>query len=102
LHQVCILINARHGITASDEQILEYLQEKCANRPARIPFSIQPVVTKVDELSLEDGKQHLDKITIGLQQISPACLSPILTSSKKPYLGIHQLRGAVVHAANLR
>lgn len=102
LHRVYVMINGQHGVKNSDEQVFEYLQEMSANRPARTVFSIQAVLTKVDEMSLESGREQVLKIAEQIRKVAPACLDPVLTSCREPRLGIEQLRGSIVQAANLR
>jgi GTP-binding protein len=96
------LINAHHGVTAADAQVLKYLQGKITTRQARAPFSIQAVLTKVDKLPLEGGKEQVDKIIEKILESAPACLNPVLTSCNEPQLGIEQLRAAIVQGANFR
>lgn len=99
LRRVYILINAPHGITTSDEQVLETLQQKCSNREVRTPISFQAVLTKIDLLPSKGGREQIDDISQRLLNIAPSCLPPLLTSSKTPQMGIEQLRASIVQAA---
>ena len=97
-----MLINAPHGITAADEHVLQYLQAKCADREAKSPLSLQAILTKVDRMPMARGRERVLAITERLHEVAPACLAPILTSSKSPHIGIEQLRAAIVQTVNYR
>jgi len=102
LRRVFVLINAEHGVKSSDQQVLELLQEKAANRLAKTPFSIQAVLTKIDKLPSEGGREMIDSIKKDIHKVAPACLAPVYTCCKTPQLGIEQLRAAIVQGANFR
>jgi len=104
LSRIFVLVNGSHGVTSADEQVLEYLQAKCADRPAKTLVSLQAVVTKVDRMVSSKSAHADDMMAIAdrLRKVAPACLAPIFTSSKSPRIGIEQLRESIVQTANYR
>jgi GTP-binding protein len=92
LRLACVLIDARHGVKASDEEMLELLDE------AAVPTRI--VLTKSDEIS-ESQKTALLEKTADIAKKHPACHpAPVLTSSRDN-TGIDALRAAIVETLGL-
>lgn len=90
LRRVCILIDARHGIKDSDEQIMAMLDEAAV--------SFQAVLTKCDKLSQADLAARLDETrTRAARHV--AAYPDVATTSAQSGGGIPELRAALATLA---
>ena len=90
LRRVCILIDARHGLKDSDEQIMAMLDEAAV--------SFQVVLTKCDKLSREDLAARLDD-TLTRVTRHVAAHPDVMTTSAHSAAGIAELRAALATLA---
>ena len=86
LRRVFVLIDARHGAKAVDEEIMSLLDS------AAVTFQV--VMTKVDKLKGDALQASLDKTRAALAKHPAAYPELILTSSEKGY-GIAELRAEI-------
>ncbi|NBX66458.1 MAG: YihA family ribosome biogenesis GTP-binding protein [Proteobacteria bacterium] len=92
LRLACVLVDARHGVKASDEEMLELLDE------AAVPTRL--VLTKADDMPQRDIDMLIMK-TAEVAKKHPACHPvPILTSSRDN-TGIDELRLAIAETLGL-
>lgn len=92
LRLACVLIDARHGVKESDEEMLTLLDE------AAVPTRI--VLTKSDEIPERDVATLLEKTTDIAKKHAACHPTPILTSSHDNR-GIDDLRAAIVETLGL-
>ena len=86
LARVYLLIDARHGIKAVDEEIIDLLDEAAV--------SYQVVLTKVDKISTSALAKVLDATSRTVSRHAAAFPSVLVTSSQKS-IGLDELRAAV-------
>lgn len=86
LKRVYLLIDARHGLKASDMDIMKLL-DQCAT-------SYQIVLTKTDKITSEDCQQLIQHIQTQLQQ-HPAAYPYVLATSTVKNQGIDNLRATI-------
>ena len=86
LKRVYVLIDARHGIKAKDDEVLSLLDKAAV--------SYQIVLTKADELKKSEVAARLAGISAGIAR-RPAALPVIVLSSSRTGEGIPELRAAV-------
>lgn len=90
LRRVFLLIDARHGIKANDEQIMDLLDESAV--------TYQIVLTKIDKIK----PQAVDKLVAATQtQIAghAAAFPYVIATSSEKGIGIDELRAAILTAA---
>ncbi len=93
LHRLCLLIDARHGIKAGDNEMMEMLDQSA------VVYRL--VLTKTDKLKQAERESRLEEVMKALKQHPAALPEPILTSSRKNE-GISELRtdlGTLANAA---
>lgn len=83
LRRLCVLIDARHGLKASDEGLMSGLDS------AAVAYQI--VLTKADKIPRSTLEKLVEKIVAGLKKHPAALPNVIATSSKKGW-GIAELR----------
>ena len=86
LRRAFVLIDARHGVKAVDEEILSLLDKSA------VPF--QTVITKADKVKEKDRARVLTQIRGALSKHPAAYPELIVTSSEKGW-GIETLRAAI-------
>ena len=83
LRRACLLIDSRHGIKRSDQEIMSILDTAAVN--------YQIVLTKTDKISRGEEKHLLSHITS--KQTTHTALHPVtITTSSKKGIGINNLR----------
>ena len=87
LARVYLLVDARHGLMPTDDEILATLD--------RAAVSYQIVLTKSDRLGPEELKSRLDSVRDSLAR-RPAAYPLILPTSSQTGAGIPELRAAIV------
>jgi GTP-binding protein len=92
LRRVCLLIDARHGIKASDEAVMTLLDEAAV--------SYQVVLTKADKASA-DALAGIRAATAGRLAKRPAAHPEVLVTSARSGNGIDELRAALAALAHL-
>ncbi|MEM6463190.1 MAG: ribosome biogenesis GTP-binding protein YihA/YsxC [Pseudomonadota bacterium] len=92
LKRVFVLIDARHGIKANDEEVLKLLDT------AAVSFQI--VLTKIDKTKAA-GIAPLIERTIVLVNGHPAAFPELVATSSEKNRGIGDLRRAIVAAAQI-
>ncbi|MBL9058807.1 MAG: YihA family ribosome biogenesis GTP-binding protein [Mangrovicoccus sp.] len=86
LRRAFVLVDARHGIKAVDEEILRLLDTSA------VPF--QTVLTKVDKLKAKDRDQVLDQVRGALAK-HPAAYPELVVTSAETGEGIATLRSLI-------
>lgn len=89
LKRVYLLIDARHGIKANDEEILSLLDKAAV--------SYQVVLTKIDKIPA-DELARLCESTLATLRRHPASFPEIIATSSEKGLGIETLREALAKA----
>ena len=90
LRRVCLLVDARHGLKATDREVMDMLDVAAVN--------YQIVLTKVDKSNQSDVKSLVDKIQAELAKRPAAHPEILLTSSIKGF-GIEELRAELASLA---
>jgi GTP-binding protein len=91
LKRVYVLIDARHGIKANDEDVLSLLDKAAV--------SYQIVLTKTDKIKVA-GLPRLIVETLEKIRKRPAAYPSILATSSEKGSGMDELRAAIAQAAN--
>ncbi len=91
LKRVYVLIDARHGIKANDEEVLSLLDKAAV--------SYQIVLTKTDKIKTA-GVPRLIEETLSKIKRRPAAFPFVLATSSEKAEGFDELRAAIVLAAN--
>ncbi|OQM76555.1 ribosome biogenesis GTP-binding protein YihA/YsxC [Manganibacter manganicus] len=91
LKRVYVLIDARHGIKANDEEVLSLLDKAAV--------SYQIVLTKTDKIK-EAGLPRLIANTLERIRKRPAAYPAVLATSSEKGGGLDELRAAIAQAAN--
>ncbi len=86
LKLACVLVDARHGIKANDEEIMAMLDASA------VPYQV--VLTKADKLKKTDLQPMFDQVQAALKKHPAAYPTPIMTSSKTAD-GIDTLRAKI-------
>ena len=102
LRQICLLINAQHGLTDYDRAMLTSLSEKYSskNPSARLP-SLQPILTKTDKLTGSDEARSLAVriITTQVKKLAPRAEIPIVCAlAPKFQFGVEAVRETMARA----
>ncbi|MGL5446300.1 MAG: GTP-binding protein, partial [Rhabdaerophilum sp.] len=88
LARVLLLIDARHGLKATDDPVLETL------RTAAVPFQV--ILTKADDLTEKQAEAQLSAIAARIAR-HPAAHPDIILTSAKTGQGIPELREAIAY-----
>ena len=91
LKRVYVLIDARHGIKAKDEEVLSLLDKAAV--------SYQVVLTKTDKIKAA-GVPKLIEETLGKIKKRPAAFPVVLATSSERASGLEELRAAIALAAS--
>jgi len=86
LARVYLLIDARHGLKAADESILDSLGEAAV--------SYQIVLTKTDQVSAAELAQRCTSMKAAIER-RPAAFPDVIATSARDGAGIPQLRAAI-------
>jgi GTP-binding protein len=86
LARVYVLVDARHGLKAGDDEVFAKFDESAV--------SYQIVLTKTDEVKTAELAPRIDAIKAALAK-HPAAYPDILATSSHSGDGIHELRGSV-------
>lgn len=88
LARVLLLIDARHGLKATDDPVLETL------RTAAVPFQV--ILTKADDLTEKQAAAQIAAVGAKIAR-HPAAHPDIILTSAKTGQGIPELREAIAH-----
>jgi GTP-binding protein len=91
LKRVYVLIDARHGIKANDEEVLSLLDKAAV--------SYQIVLTKTDKIK-PAGLPRLVAETLEKLKKRPAAYPTVLATSSEKNSGVEELRAAIAQAAS--
>ncbi|RWL46264.1 MAG: YihA family ribosome biogenesis GTP-binding protein [Mesorhizobium sp.] len=91
LKRVYVLIDARHGIKAKDEEVLTLLDKAAV--------SYQVVLTKTDKIKAA-GVPRLIEETLAKIKKRPAAFPVVLATSSEKASGLDELRAAIVLVVN--
>ena len=91
LKRVYVLIDARHGIKAKDEEVLTLLDKAAV--------SYQVVLTKTDKIKAA-GVPKLIEETLAKIKKRPAAFPVVLATSSEKAAGLDELRAAIALVAN--
>ncbi|WP_217576255.1 ribosome biogenesis GTP-binding protein YihA/YsxC [Mesorhizobium sp. GbtcB19] len=91
LKRVYVLIDARHGIKAKDEEVLTLLDKAAV--------SYQVVLTKTDKIKAA-GVPKLIEQTLAKIKKRPAAFPMVLATSSEKAAGLDELRAAIALVAN--
>ena len=86
LTRVYLLVDARHGLMAADQDILRTLDQAAV--------SYQVVLTKADRISAAELNERRAAVALGLAR-RPAAFPEILATSSQSGAGIAELRAAI-------
>ena len=93
LARIYVLIDARHGLKAADEPVLEALDE------AAVSYAI--VLTKADQVKSAELQERIAAITQALAK-RPAAYPDVIVTSSRSGTGIPELRAAIVRLLSER
>ncbi|CDX37536.1 putative GTP-binding protein EngB [Mesorhizobium sp. SOD10] len=91
LKRVYVLIDARHGIKAKDEEVLTLLDKAAV--------SYQVVLTKTDKIKAAAVPRLIEE-TLAKIKKRPAAFPAVLATSSEKAAGLDELRAAIVLVAN--
>lgn len=91
LRRTCVLIDARHGLKPSDDEMLTLLDK------AAVPYQV--VLTKSDKLSQADIASRVADTQASLVR-HPAAIPQVLASSAETSLGVAELRARLAALAS--
>ncbi|WP_167507019.1 MULTISPECIES: ribosome biogenesis GTP-binding protein YihA/YsxC [unclassified Mesorhizobium] len=91
LKRVYVLIDARHGVKAKDEEVLTLLDKAAV--------SYQVVLTKTDKIKAA-GVPRLIEETLAKIKKRPAAFPVVLATSSEKAAGLDELRAAIALVAN--
>ena len=81
LKRVYILFTAKNGLNAFDRQMLTFLSEKLMTPRGTQPFTLQAIITKADQVRIEELQTNLSLIQKDIWESAPLCLPAIVTST---------------------
>ncbi|KAI9509685.1 P-loop containing nucleoside triphosphate hydrolase protein [Russula earlei] len=100
LRRVYILLNAKHGPSEADKQMLQHLDERVRSCDAK--WTLQAIITKADLVSPPKLNAAVECIRRAILENAPTCLPPIVTASLKSNgLGVNDVRRSIVEACGL-
>ncbi|KAJ7230395.1 P-loop containing nucleoside triphosphate hydrolase protein [Mycena pura] len=79
LRRIYICFNAKHLLNDVDLEMIAYLSKTLQERTQ--PCTLQPVITKVDTIPVQELAQNVSKMQEQIRSAAPSCPPPILTSS---------------------
>ncbi|RWM04014.1 MAG: YihA family ribosome biogenesis GTP-binding protein [Mesorhizobium sp.] len=91
LKRVYVLIDARHGIKAKDEEVLTLLDKAAV--------SYQVVLTKTDKIKAAGVPRLIEETLVKIKK-RPAAFPVVLATSSEKASGLDELRAAIVLVAN--
>lgn len=91
LQRLCLLVDARHGLKAGDEEMMTMLDTSA------VVYRV--VLTKMDKLSLAEQDSTTAKVAAALKS-HPAALPVLITTSARNNSGIATLRADLATLAN--
>ena len=91
LARVYVLIDARHGIKAKDDEVLSLLDKAAV--------SYQIVLTKTDKIKAAGVPRLIEETLVKIKK-RPAAFPFVLATSSEKGEGLEELRAAIVLAAN--
>lgn len=91
LKRVYVLIDARHGLKANDEEVLSLLDKAAV--------SYQIVLTKADKIKAAELARLVEETSARVRR-RPAAFPEVLATSSEKAVGIEELRGAILCAVN--
>lgn len=95
-----VLLNAKHGASEADRQMLRHLDKKVQSGESR--WTLQAIITKTDLVSCHNLDAAIKGITHAIFENAPTCLPPIVTASLKSNgLGVNDVRRSIVEACGL-
>lgn len=95
-----LLINARHGVTEFDKNMLEHMNDKLRNSPEiRERLTLQPILTKVDAVPQKDAAVSISTIRRDIAEYAPLCMPALLTAlAPKISIGVDAVRESIIGA----
>lgn len=91
LQRLCLLVDARHGVKAGDEEMMTMLDTSA------VVYRV--VLTKMDKLSVTEQEKVTAKVAAALKS-HPAALPELITTSARKNSGIAELRADLATLAN--
>lgn len=91
LQRLCLLIDARRGLNAGDEEMMSMLDNSA------VVYRV--VLTKMDKLSATEFETTTAKVAAALKK-HPAALPELITTSARKNLGVADLRADLATLAN--
>jgi len=91
LKRVYVLIDARHGIKKNDQDVLTLLDKAAV--------SYQIVLTKIDKIKPAELQKLIDNTHKTIAK-RPAAFPHIIATSSEKGIGLDDLRGTILEAAN--
>jgi len=93
IRRICLLIDARHGFTKHDFEIMKFLDDS-----QMVLYQI--ILTKIDKVS----KSHLDFLLPKIRKemnTHPACFPELIKTSAEKKIGLSELRTSLLNATEL-
>ncbi|KAG8708298.1 hypothetical protein FRC09_001325, partial [Ceratobasidium sp. 395] len=100
LRRIFLLINAKHGISASDKAMLQDLDTRFKGS-AGLSFTYQVVLTKMDCVPISQLASVLGKTTQDTRQFAPTAVPEVMWTAAPRQgngIGIQQLRNAIIQS----
>lgn len=91
LQRLCLLVDARHGLKAGDEEMMTMLDTSA------VVYRV--VLTKMDKLSVSEQEKVTARVAAALKA-HPAALPELMTTSARKNSGIAELRADLARLAN--
>jgi GTP-binding protein len=103
LRRIYLLINAKHGVTEFDKNMLQHLNDKLKTTPGtRAKLSLQAILTKVDTIPADDASTQIKQIQADIFTHAPICMPPLLTAiNPKLAVGIDAVRASIVETCGV-
>ena len=103
LRRIYLLINAKHGVTDFDKNMLQHLNDKLhASVGTRAQLSLQAILTKVDTIPANDASTMIKQIQSDIFQYAPICMPPLLTTiTPKFAFGVDMVKASIVETCGV-
>jgi GTP-binding protein len=105
---VYVLFKAKNGLNYYDEAMLAHLGTLC-NRDTKEqqerglkPFTIQPILTQLDNIPTKDIQQTVAQLRVQIADLAPnGLLPPILTCALNTPFGLDEVRKSILEACSV-
>ena len=95
-----ILFNGKHGLNEVDRIMLQSLEKKCQEQENTIPWTLQAIITKADQM--DGDRAALRAIQDDIFKTAPTCLPPLAVAiTKRAQVGVDRIRDSMTEACGL-